>query len=131
MNNVLNAFIQQTYGSLENANQQSMNSDKREELLKKLEEERLTKALKIISRDQSISKYINIPTQLKPDQLSQKTIPHPKMNHDHSLTVDRKALLRENFLNEKYKDNPQEKPSIGPFSEDWGDLDEDGDLPIL
>jgi hypothetical protein len=131
MSNVLNAFIKQTYGSLENANKQSLNTDKREELLKKLEEERFTKALEIISRDQSIANYINIPTKLNPDQLNQKTIPHTEINYDHSLTMDRKALLRENYLNKKYKDNPQEKPSIVPFSEDWGDLDQDGDLPIL
>ena len=112
MNNVLNAFIQQTYGSLQNANQESINTNQREELLKKQEEERLTKALEIISRDQSIANYITIPTQLKPTQLNQKTVPHPKMNHDHSLTIDRKVMLREKYLNEKYKDNPQNRPFL-------------------
>lgn len=128
MNNVLNAFIQQTYGSLQNANQESVKADQRETILKKQEEERLTKALEIISRDQSIANYITIPTQLKPNQLNQKTVPHPKMNYDHSLTIDRKALLREKYLNEKYKDNPQDRPSLDI---DWGELDQDGDLSIL
>jgi len=51
------------------------------------------------------------------------------MNYDHSDTLDRLPQLRENYLNEKYKDNPENKPMFD--NNDWGELDQDGDLPII
>jgi len=131
MNNVLQAFINQTYGSTKEAKEIDTKIDNREKLLKDWDNERLQQAATIMSRDQSISNHTNVPTQLKPDQLNQKTVPHPNMNYDHSLTLDRKSMLREKYLNEKYKDNPQDKPNLDAFTEDWGELDDDGDLPIL
>jgi len=131
MNNVLQAFINQTYGSTEKMKEAYVEATNREKLLKDWDNERLQQAASIMSRDQSISNHTNIPTQLKPDQLNEKTVSHPNMNYDHSLTLDRKSILREKYLNQKYKDNPQDKPNTDSFTEDWGELDDDGDLPIL
>ena len=132
MNNpLLTTFLVQTYGSIENAKQIDILTEQRLKQEEELQEQKTKEFLTIMSRDQSISNHTNIPTKLKPNELNQKTVPHPNMNYDHSLTMDRKAMLREKYLNEKYKDNPQDKPSLDAFTEDWGEMDEDGDLPIV
>ena len=131
MNNVLQAFIQQTYGSIEKAQEADNKANQREQLLKNWSNDRIQEAGKIMSRDQSISNHINIPTKLKNGELDQKIIPHKNMLYDHSDTMDRKSQLREKYLNEKYKNNPQDKPSLDAFTEDWGELDDEGDLSIL
>lgn len=131
MNNVLQAFINQTHGSISKANDADMKANQRNQLLKDWDQERMNKAMLQMASDQSIASKASIPTKLKEGELNQKTVPHPNMNYDHSLTMDRKSQLRENYLNNKYKDNPQDKPNNFDFGEDWGELDEDGDLPIL
>lgn len=87
-NNILNAFIQQTYGSKEKAMEADKQADQREANEKALAKDLNKKAIEQISRNQNISSAMNIPSQLKEGQLNQKTIPHPQMaNYDHSLEL--------------------------------------------
>ena len=130
-NNLLQAFINQTYGSISKAQEADGKANNREKLLNDFDQERMSKAMLQMASDQSISSKVSIPTKLKEGELNQKIIPHPNMQYDHSLTMDRKSALRTNFLNEKYKNNPQDRPTNFDFSEDWSNLDDDGDLPIL
>ncbi len=58
----------------------------------------LEQAYELLSRSQSISDYVNIPTQMKKDVIEQKTTPHDNFkNYDHSLEMNRLTQLREKY----------------------------------
>jgi len=126
---LLKSFIEQTHNSIENAQKQDSVANQKDQILKDWDLQRFQQAYSLMSRDQSISSYTNVPTQLQPNELNQIPVIHPNMNYDHSDTLDRLPQLRENYLNEKYKDNPENKPMFD--NNDWGELDQDGDLPII
>lgn len=113
---MLDAFIQQTYGSIDGIIEAELRSQKLEEAKKKMAEEFHKKAVLEMNKSQEIKSKMEIPTKIKKGELDQKTVPHPKMAaYDHSLELDRKSIVREKYLNEKYKNNPEEKPSEEEF----------------
>lgn len=126
-NQILNAFLQQTYGSLEKAreadkladlNPNSQGNEKIEfEQDQKLRQEMASRMTK-----KPISQSMLIPSKLKDGELNQKTESHPQFkNYDHSLEMDRKSSLRDKFLNEKYKNDPEHKPTSQDF--DFNELE--------
>jgi hypothetical protein len=58
----------------------------------------IEQAYELLGRSQSISDYINIPTQIKKDVIEQKTESHPNFrDYDHSSEINRLHRLREKY----------------------------------
>ena len=70
-------------------NQQKYTDPEADQIAKKIEQqkyENTQKAIEVLSRNQNISKYTSIPTNIKEGELNQKTESHPNLkNYDHSL----------------------------------------------
>lgn len=89
-NDVLSAFVQQTYGSPQKAMEADKQADQREAIAKAFAEDAHKKAVTQLCRNQSIASAMNIPSKLKEGQLNNKTVPHLQMaNYDHSLETKR------------------------------------------
>lgn len=94
-NDVLGAFINQTYGSVEKAHQADKDADLRIEAEKRLCQEREAAGLKQFNSDQSILKSMNIPHKVKPGDLDDKTVPHEHFkDYDHSCEQVRKVDIQ-------------------------------------
>lgn len=94
MSKMLDAFIQQTYGSYTKAQQ----ADEQAEIRERLEAERQEKfhemAVIEMLKDQSIKSAISIPSKIKDGELNQKTESHQNFkNYKHDLELDRAAIL--------------------------------------
>lgn len=97
--NILDAFIKQTYGSLEKA----LEADKAAELnpnsignehLEFEANQKFRQELASKMTTKPISQSMQIPTQLKDGELDNKTISHKNFkNYDHSLEEHRSAKL--------------------------------------
>lgn len=126
-NQILNAFLQQTYGSLEKAREADKLADlnpnaKGNEHMEFEQNQKLRQEMASKMTKKPISQSMSIPSKLKDGELNQKTDAHPQFkNYDHSLEMDRKSSLRDKYLNEKYKNNPDQKPSAQDF--DFNDLE--------
>ena len=96
--NILDAYIEQTYGSYDKIEEVEAQST---DVLNKVEDiknDRVKEAHDILSRPQELMHYMEIPTQLKAGELDQKTIPHKQLaNYDHSLEMDRLQTLRSEY----------------------------------
>lgn len=78
--------------------QQSKYTDEEaEKVLKEREqqkEENFKKATSILQRSQDLKDYINIPSQIKSEELNEKPEVHPKFkNYDHSLEKVRQKFF--------------------------------------
>ena len=92
--NILGSFIQQTYGSVENAHAQDKKADGKEDNETELDKEVQKFAIKQISKPISLIESMGLPTRLKAKELDQKTEVHPNLkNYDHSLDVNRSSGL--------------------------------------
>lgn len=103
MSDILNAFIQQTYGSLEKAKEADhladLNPNAQPEHDENFVDTALPNDIENEFQKQLIAKHfknipikdsMNIPTQLKDETLNQKTEAHPSLkNYDHSLEQHR------------------------------------------
>lgn len=93
-NNILHSFIKQTYGSVENAIQQSQEADKREALEKEFADIREKKAIAQMCTPIDLSKHFPVPTRLSKNELNKKTEVHPNFkNYDHNLETNRSSKL--------------------------------------
>jgi len=105
-NKVMDAFIKQTYGSMENAQTQDKIADKNpnakpehddhfedkgnQNLEKEADDKLKTQLGARILMNQPISDSMNIPSKLKENSLNQTTQTHPNFkNYDHSLEEHR------------------------------------------
>ena len=95
---ILNAFVEQTYGSYENI---SAIESKIDDILNKAEsihKERVKEANDIVNRPQDFVHYVDIPTKLKEGELNQETEVHSQFaNYDHSLEANRLPALRSKY----------------------------------
>jgi len=64
---LLKSFIEQTHNSIENAQKQDSVANQKDQILKDWDLQRFQQAYSLMSRDQSISSYTNVPTQLQPN----------------------------------------------------------------
>ncbi len=96
----------------------------------KTREEYINDAYAMLNRSQSISDYMDIPSNLKQLDITSKS--HPKFaNYDHSLEMDRLSTLREKYdclepehtQVQDYKNiNPSEVPDLsGIFDNIYGE----------
>ena len=93
-NNILNSFIQQTYGSGQNAIQADKDADKREQMEKEAAEFRMKAAISQLCKPINLSKTLNVPTKLKDGELNSKTESYLNYkNYDHSLEKNRSSDL--------------------------------------
>lgn len=115
-NSILNAFIQQTYGSIEKAQASDKLADNQKNIDREICKQKEKDAMVMMLRSKNISDHMNIPSKLKPNELNTTTEIHPQFKkYDHSLEVDRTEVAREKFLNEKYKNDPENKPTSIDF----------------
>lgn len=98
-NNIIDAFIKQTYGSLEAAIESDEKADQHNAAIKNLSQ--LWKEKTIQHQAQSakpISEHISIPTKIKQGDLDQHTEAHSHFqNYDHSFEKNRLSELREKY----------------------------------
>jgi hypothetical protein len=126
-NSILNAFLQQTYGSLEKAREADKLADlnpnsKGNKHMEFEQDHKLRQEMASKLAKKPISQSMSIPSRLNAGDLNQKTESHPQFkNYDHSLEMDRKSSLRDKYLNEKYKDSLDKKPTAQDF--DFNDLE--------
>jgi len=82
---MLDAFIQQTYGSYENANKADEIAKEREQAIADLKVSIEKKAIEQLMKTPEVRSAMAIPTRLKDGQLDYKTEVHPNFkNYDHS-----------------------------------------------
>ena len=94
MSDILKAFIDQSYGSIEKAKEADRQAKLREKAEKELAKELMAKYVPQLYSNQSLAKAICAPTQLKEGELNSKTEAHPNFkNYDHSLEVCRSSKL--------------------------------------
>ena len=110
MNDILQSFIEQTYGSLDKARQADKLADLNphaqpehdhyfddrgnQELEKKANEEAQKQAMKGHFENKPIKESMFIPTKLQNESLNQKTQPHDNFkNYDHQLEINRAQKL--------------------------------------
>ena len=116
MSKMLDAFIQQTYGSAEQAHAADKKANEKELAAKELAKDFHKRAVLEMYKDQSIAAHMAIPAKLKPEDLKETPKPHPQFaSYDHSLEVDRTAVVRQKYLAQKYKDNPADQPALSDF----------------
>lgn len=130
-NSIQKEFIEQTYGSLEKAREADRLADlnpnsKGNEKLELEQDGKIRQEMASRMIKKPISQSMLIPSKLKDGEINQKTESHPQFkNYDHSLELDRTAITRAKYLDEKYKNNPENKPSSSDFKDlDVGSVEE-------
>lgn len=123
MGDILKAFIEQTYGSLEKAREADKLADinpnaSGNENLEFEQDQKFRQELASKMKNIPISHSMSIPTQIKDGELNNKPVSHPQFaKYDHSLEFDRTAIVRAKYLDEKYKNNPKDRPEAIDFKE--------------
>jgi hypothetical protein len=106
-NDVLSAFINQTYGSIDNARKADELADLNPnaytniqeqignpEIKKKADNEAQKKAIKGHFQNKPIKESMHIPTKIKDDSINNETHPHNNLkNYNHSLETSRSNKL--------------------------------------
>ena len=92
--NILNSFIQQTYGSVENATKLDLEANKREKVEKEAAEAREKAAISQMCKPINLIESMKLPTKLKSKELNSVTESHKNYkNYDHSLERNRSSGL--------------------------------------
>jgi len=122
---MMEAFIQQTYGSIEKMKEAMTKADlnprSNEHLEKELNDKLQKEIISTHFMNTPIKESMPIPSKLKDSELNQKTEGHPNFkNYDHSLETERKIGLI--YLAEPTKeDSMSEDLEVGSVSEMMGE----------
>lgn len=99
MSKMLDAFIEQTYGSISNISEIEKEADLRDAAIKELPKIINKKIIEHkIEAAKPILERLKIPTNITNGSLNEKTEVHSKLkNYDHSLEINRLSALREKY----------------------------------
>lgn len=95
---MLDAFVEQTYGSYENIDEVEAQSQEVLNLAADKQNDFQKEAYDILNRPQDFIHHMDIPTKLKENELNEKPVTHEQLaKYDHSLETNRLPALRDKY----------------------------------